>query len=436
MVKFKYKQIKTLLVIILCTILIFCVYNIISFKAYVKDFQQKHTKLAAEELEKDLYIKAKINLEKALAYNWLKNEEASLMLAKIYLNERKLSSAIKIIEENFDVKYSKKAYLFYANILEENGEIEKAIGLLDSYPNKEEVEDLLSELISRRSIISENITGLKFSTDLITAKYKNKWGYMDKKGQWIIEPTFKKATPFIEDLALVVSDGKTYFINKNGQKVSLLDKKSEEFLPYIKSKAAIKLSDKWVYVDSDFNIISEEMDYLGSYSGGHAPFKIGEKWGIIDSRNKEILYGYEDIVTNALGQATVNQRFFAKVEKGYFIYNLKGKQIAGPFRQVKTFSSIGEFAAVMNSEKQWGFIDKDGKKIIDYLWEDANSFSNDLAAVKRNEMWGFINKKGSLVIDCRYKKVTDFTSGMCLLQDEMAHLVILDRYKEKYKIFK
>ena len=88
----------------------------------------------------------------------------------------------------------------------------------------------------------------------------------------------------------------------------------------------------------------------------------------------------------------------------------------------------------MNSKNQWGFINKDGKIMIDYLWEDANSFSSNLAAVKRNGMWGFINEKGSLVIDCRYKKATDFTSGVCLLQDGTNQLVILDRYKEAYKI--
>lgn len=434
MVKIKYKQVKVLLIFILCIILFLCVYNVVFFKSYVKAFQQKHIKLAVKELEKGLYIKAKVNLERALAYSWQKNEEASLMLAKIYLNEGKSSRALDIIKKNFDARYSKETYLFYANILEENGKIKEAISLLNSYPNGDEVENSLSELISKRSTISKNITALGFSTDLITAKYENKWGYMNKKGQWLIEPTYKKVTPFIEELAIVNVDGKTYFINRNGQKVSMLNEKSEAILPFINSRAAIKIKGKWVHVDSEFNKTSEEMDFLGSYANNHAPFKAGNKWGLIDSSNKEIIYGYEDIVTNTLGQATVNKRFFAKSEKDYYLYSIKGKEVAGPFKQVKAFSNENEFAAVMNLKKQWGFIDKDGKIVIDYLWEDANSFSSNLAAVKRNEMWGFINEKGSLVIDCRYKKATDFTSGVCLLQDGTHQLVILDRYKEAYKI--
>ncbi|MFW6029175.1 MAG: WG repeat-containing protein, partial [Halanaerobiales bacterium] len=211
MVKFKYKRVKLCLIIFFCTILLICLWNIISYQSYVDEYQHKYTEIAKKDLEEGLYIKAKKNLEKALSFNGQFNEEASLILAKIFLKEGMISKAISTIEEKFDVNYSKESYLFYASVLEENNELGKAVSLLESYPKEDnkEVKQALSSLLSKRSIISSEVTRIKYSTNLITAEYEEKWGYMNKKGQWIIDPIFERATPFIDELAIVVLDSKS-----------------------------------------------------------------------------------------------------------------------------------------------------------------------------------------------------------------------------------
>ncbi|MFP4456473.1 MAG: WG repeat-containing protein [Clostridia bacterium] len=425
------------MIIFFCTILLICLWNIISYQSYVDEYQHKYTEIAKKDLEEGLYIKAKKNLEKALSFNGQFNEEASLILAKIFLKEGMISKAISTIEEKFDVNYSKESYLFYASVLEENNELGKAVSLLESYPKEDniEVKQALSSLLSKRSIISSKVTRIKYSTNLITAEYEEKWGYMNKKGQWIIDPIFERATPFIDELAIVVLDSKSYFINKNGQRISFLDKEVEDVLPFIDSRASIKIDEEWVFVDSEFNVLCEKKDYLGSFANGYAPFKKDDYWGVINARDKEILYGYQEVVTNALGQATVGKRFFAKTDDQYFLYDIKGKKIAGPFQRVKAFFDENKFAAVMNADYEWGFIDLDGKVRIDYAYEEANSFVNKLAAVREAGFWGFIDNNNSIVIACKYKKVTDFYNGVSLLQEDTSKLVLLDRYKDLLRIF-
>lgn len=49
-------------------------------------------------------------------------------------------------------------------------------------------------------------------------------------------------------------------------------------------------------------------------------------------------------------------------------------------------------------------------------YEDAQSFSEGLAAVKRNNKWGFINSKSELVIDCEYDEVRPFHENMACVK--------------------
>ena len=53
---------------------------------------------------------------------------------------------------------------------------------------------------------------------------------------------------------------------------------------------------------------------------------------------------------------------------------------------------------------KYGFIDKDGNVIVDYIYEDAleqNSFG--FAAVKKDGKWGAIDKTGNVVAENQYE---------------------------------
>jgi hypothetical protein len=56
---------------------------------------------------------------------------------------------------------------------------------------------------------------------------------------------------------------------------------------------------------------------------------------------------------------------------------------------------------------KWGYINKAGKAVIAYKYEDAVSFSNGLAEVKLNGKWGIINKKGKEVIPIKYEEIVN-----------------------------
>ena len=60
----------------------------------------------------------------------------------------------------------------------------------------------------------------------------------------------------------------------------------------------------------------------------------------------------------------------------------------------------------------WGYIDRKGKKRIEFIYEDAKMFSEDVAPVKLNNKWGYIDKIGTFVISNIYDEADSFSEGL------------------------
>ena len=66
-----------------------------------------------------------------------------------------------------------------------------------------------------------------------------------------------------------------------------------------------------------------------------------------------------------------------------------GKEII-TFKYDEAKEFYNGFAAVKSGDK-WGYIDKTGKQVVPFIYEGADYFSKNLAAVKKDGKWGFIN---------------------------------------------
>ena len=92
-----------------------------------------------------------------------------------------------------------------------------------------------------------------------------------------------------------------------------------------------------------------------------------------------------------------NERAFAENDDGYVMLDASGKQIGKQvYEDTKLFLESDGLAAIKENGK-WGYVDKDGKVIIEPQFEEAHSFLNGYAAVKAHGKWGYINEKGKLV---------------------------------------
>ena len=61
--------------------------------------------------------------------------------------------------------------------------------------------------------------------------------------------------------------------------------------------------------------------------------------------------------------------------------------------------------SVIKLSCKYGFIDKTGKTVIPLEYDEASSFYNGFAKVKKNGKWGLIDKSGKMVIPLEYDGV-------------------------------
>lgn len=75
-----------------------------------------------------------------------------------------------------------------------------------------------------------------------------------------------------------------------------------------------------------------------------------------------------------------------------------------------------QIARVVDWDQNYLFLDYSGKMISEETFQDANDFSEGLAAVEKGEKWGFINTSGRIAIACQYDNVTEFREGLAAVE--------------------
>ncbi len=220
--------------------------------------------------------------------------------------------------------------------------------------------------------------------------------------------------------------------------------------------AAYKLDNKWYIIDHEgkakFNPI--DLVYVSGYSEGFYKIYIeadGAKfWGfmnqngevavpacdeirffkngmamiadVVDKESELLLFGFINkdgkmVVPKKYLDATEFSEGLAWVmnhdERGYVDTN--GRMVL-PWDTTGFGSSFSEGLAVMtNKNDRFGYIDKQGKTVIPFIYDEVTPFINGLARVNILGKWGFINKKGDLVIPADYVFSHDFVDGFCFV---------------------
>ncbi len=63
------------------------------------------------------------------------------------------------------------------------------------------------------------------------------------------------------------------------------------------------------------------------------------------------------------------------------------------------------------SDKGCGYLNGDGKMVIECQYEKAYGFNNGIAAVRKNKLWGFIDVEGKEVLPHIYTEVQHQEDG-------------------------
>jgi hypothetical protein len=238
------------------------------------------------------------------------------------------------------------------------------------------------------------------------------WGYVDQFGQVVIQPRFKYAGDFSSGMARVALDGKYFFIDHKGNRVTpefdgLFDFREElaaalvgDRVGYIKRDGTFAIPPKYygtsgidfseglvaVRIDGKVGfmnkteaiVVPPTYDDAYPFSEGLAPVRIGESWGYINKAGKMAIPAkYRAAHMFSEGVASV---YLADTGKAGYIDHTGAFQIVPTFDQVTPFcaglASVATYRIIgpdPNSltrtrtyEGRRGLIDHSGK----YIWRD------------------------------------------------------------------
>lgn len=254
-----------------------------------------------------------------------------------------------------------------------------------------------------------------FSDGLVQVRQNDKWGFIDKSGNMIIEPQFdevevdvRNRCAFNNGMAIVCLNDAYWLVDTKGRKIypfesSLLtfDKIKGDLIKYGNYRQCGILNEKTgEFSDPEFEDIKLYGDKLFAKEKGGL-------WGCIDDDGNYII----EPKFNDLGEIGKNGLIPASiaiedtVKYGYI--NLDCEFIIKPrYDNAKSFGD-SEYAPVQIN-KLWGYIDTNGKKRVSPRFDDALPFSCGLAAVKENGKYGYMDDSNEIVIKCQFDNAYPF----------------------------
>lgn len=297
-----------------------------------------------------------------------------------------------------------------------------------------------------------------------TGKLVAKWGFIDSRGKWLLEPQFETASNFSDGLSCVrvgigsddISEQdkpKSWgYINSAGkfviEPVYGYASQFSEKLASVRQLAIVGGGQKQAFSETSrhFDKAGVERPSAGPglsrdlRQGGNLSAKLDDRESVSDSTISEL--------TNQppVGESCAGDTQEPELRVVYSVINTLGEiqfsnpnaELAEPYSnglsllagkasymdakgQIvidgKDFSEARSFSDGLACVKvaatgKYGFIDKRGRLVIPANFERAGDFSEGLAPVLVNKLWGFIDRSGKTVIPPRYLSVRPFSDGL------------------------
>ena len=121
-----------------------------------------------------------------------------------------------------------------------------------------------------------------------------------------------------------------------------------------------------------------------------------------------------------------------KDSDGYFVIDDTGRELNGVrYPDAKGFE--GTYYAVADTSGKWGYANPAGEITIACQYDDAFSFSDNVAAVKKNGVWNYINTKGQLIIEGNFEDAHPFVNGYTLVSVGNEEKIISFKYYKSFE---
>ncbi|OJJ15272.1 hypothetical protein BKI52_38295 [marine bacterium AO1-C] len=267
-----------------------------------------------------------------------------------------------------------------------------------------------------------------------------KWGFWNKTGKEIIPLKYEDARSFTEGLALVKLHDKYGFINKQGKVV--INFQYENAKPFSNGLAAVKIGKKWGFIDKQgkmkikpgFNEVQsfhQGFSIVFHYNNKYSRTGKYGRFGLLNSNGKLVLDTIYDNIyrfKNGFARVELNQRTGFINTQGKITIPIQfdsaddfSEGLAAVAKYITTQSKPAYTPQQIDSLKQIHKrqFPKDSKKEIDSLFNTPKfiDFLQEMRKQSEKKLkYGYINTEGKVVIDFQFKYARPFKNDLASIQ--------------------
>jgi len=234
---------------------------------------------------------------------------------------------------------------------------------------------------------------------------KNKVGIIDHAGKYgLIDISGKELFPTVYDDINIDPFG--FFQIKKGCKYGAISPSGEIITPI-----------KYDYIEG-FGMISEYYPKDNNHTSTFCLVEIGASYGIINATGKEIVPPIYDELNGGIENGVI----WARIGDKWGYLDTNGHSFAGSIQ----YENIGGFLTnklVSAKHKgKWGAVNQNGDVVIPFLYDYNFYFPQDdsggyyPAAVAKNGMWGYIDTLGQEVLSFKYEEARSFIDGVAVVK--------------------
>ncbi|MCB0840501.1 MAG: WG repeat-containing protein, partial [Bacteroidetes bacterium] len=212
------------------------------------------------------------------------------------------------------------------------------------------------------------------------------WGVLDLDGKWLVKPAYGQIEKS-GDYWKVRQKGIFGYVDKKGNTV--LDMRYPDLGIASEDRISFMVERRYGFLDMDGEeVIPPTYQDAGTFSEGLAGVNYFGKWGFIDREGNMIIKPtYEKIRDFTNGVAVVNKGLWGVIDKA-------GKTVI-PFEYVKiNRNNKGWLTCLHVKTENWEYFDSHGIKLSHKSFEGAKPVNDELSSIEHNERKNLINLYG------------------------------------------
>ena len=240
----------------------------------------------------------------------------------------------------------------------------------------------------------------------------NKWGFIDAKGNFAIQPMFDQVSGFSCGYAVVEMNGQAKYINTKGQiqNTASMDRAYDFYYKY----ATFRLNGKYGMINNKcvtvLQPIYEKMGDMGDNGLISVRLSDKDKYGFVNAKGEYKIQPTYDDADDFIGGGAV-----VEIGRKCGVIDKNGQYVIAP--TYDELENMGQGLIFFEQNDKYGALDLKGNVVIQPMYDDFIALvDNNLIGVEQNERCGYIDIKGNIKLPIQYYDVTPFFEDYAWIQ--------------------